>query len=183
LLKLTTRDKTPLTFANAFEIVDDVLYTGVQGVTDLIVRPGLINLDFADVKTIMSNTGRARLGTGEAEGENRAMKAAEAALHHPLLEDVDISGAKRVLINVTGGSDLSLFEVNQISQMISEEADPDANIIFGTTLSEDMKGRVRVSLFVTELSNQTDAKPSSPKPKRTAEVRHITLPYIIFVCV
>jgi len=142
-------DAKRISYQKSFDYVDDILYRGVQGVTDLIVRPGLINLDFADVKSIMEGTGRALMGTGEADGSDRSIIAAEKALYHPLLDDISIEGAKRVLINITGGPDCGLFEVKSISEMISTAVDPEANIIFGTALSDDMVGKIRVSLIVT----------------------------------
>ena len=129
------------TFAQAFSMADDVLHSGVRGVTDLIVMPGLINLDFADIKTVMSEMGKAMMGTGEAEGEDRAIKAAEAAISNPLLDDVSMKGANGVLINITGGPDMMLFEVDQAANRIRAEVDPDANIIFGGTILENMEGR------------------------------------------
>src|SRR3954454_70319 len=137
------------TFAQAFAMADDVLHSGVRGVTDLIVMPGLINLDFADIKTVMGEMGKAMMGTGEAEGEDRAIKAAEAAISNPLLDEVSMKGANGVLINITGGPDMTLFEVDQAANRIRAEVDPDANIIFGGTLLENMEGRLRVSVVAT----------------------------------
>ena len=137
------------TFAQAFAMADEVLHAGVRGVTDLIVMPGLINLDFADIKSVISEMGKAMMGTGEAEGEDRAIKAADMAICNPLLDDVTMKGAKGVLINITGGPDLMLFEVEQAANRIRAEVDPDANIIFGNTLLDDMEGRIRVSVVAT----------------------------------
>ena len=137
------------TFAQAFAMADDVLHSGVRGVTDLIVMPGLINRDFADIKTVMSEMGKAMMGTGEMEGDGRALRAAEAAISNPLLDEVSMKGARAVLINVTGGSDLMLFEVAEAVNRIRAEVDPDANILFGSALSENMEGRVRVSVVAT----------------------------------
>jgi len=137
------------TFSQAFAMADDVLHSGVRGVTDLIVMPGLINLDFADIKTVMSEMGKAMMGTGEADGEDRALKAAEAAISNPLLDDVSMKGARGVLINITGGPDMMLFEVDQAANRIRAEVDPDANIIFGGTILENMEGRLRVSVVAT----------------------------------
>jgi cell division protein FtsZ len=137
------------TFSQAFAMADDVLHSGVRGVTDLIVMPGLINLDFADIKTVMSEMGKAMMGTGEADGEERALKAAEAAISNPLLDDVSMKGARGVLINITGGQDMMLFEVDQAANRIRAEVDPDANIIFGGTILESMEGRLRVSVVAT----------------------------------
>lgn len=137
------------TFAEAFQMADEVLHSGVRGVTDLMVRPGMINLDFSDIKTVMSEMGKAMMGTGEAEGERRAVEAAEAAISNPLLDDSSMKGAKGVLINITGGLDISLFEVDEAANRIREEVDPNANIIFGTTLDETLEGKMRVSVVST----------------------------------
>ena len=130
------------TFADAFKMADDVLHAGVRGVTDLMVMPGLINLDFADIRTVMSEMGKAMMGTGEAEGERRAVDAAEAAISNPLLEDVSMKGARGVLINITGGLDMTLFEVDEAANRVREEVDPNANIIFGSTFDEKLSGRM-----------------------------------------
>ncbi len=132
----------------AFRIADDVLRQGVQGISDLIAVPGLINLDFADVKTIMSNTGTALMGIGSAKGENRAAEAAKIAISSPLLE-TSIEGAKGVLLNITGGPDLGLFEVNEAAEIISQAADPEANIIFGAVIDENLEDEVRVTVIAT----------------------------------
>jgi cell division protein FtsZ len=137
------------TFADAFKMADDVLHSGVRGVTDLMVMPGLINLDFADIRTVMSEMGKAMMGTGEAEGERRAIDAAEAAISNPLLEDVSMKGARGVLINITGSTDMTLFEVDEAANRIREEVDPDANIIFGSTFDEKLAGRMRISVVAT----------------------------------
>ena len=137
------------TFADAFKMADDVLYSGVRGVTDLMVMPGLINLDFADIRAVMSEMGKAMMGTGEAEGDRRAIDAAEAAISNPLLDDVSMKGAKGVLINITGGLDMTLFEVDEAANRIREEVDPDANIIFGSTFDEALAGRMRISVVAT----------------------------------
>jgi cell division protein FtsZ len=137
------------TFADAFKMADDVLRSGVQGVTDLMVMPGLINLDFADIKTVMSEMGKAMMGTGDAEGERRAIEAAEAAISNPLLDDVSMKGARGILINITGGYDMTLYEVDEAANRIREEVDPEANIIFGSTFNEKMNGRMRVSVVAT----------------------------------
>jgi cell division protein FtsZ len=143
------------TFADAFKMADDVLHSGVRGVTDLMVMPGLINLDFADIRTVMSEMGKAMMGTGEAEGDRRSIDAAEAAISNPLLEDVSMKGAKGVLINITGGPDLMLFEVEQAANRIRAEVDPDANIIFGNTILPEMEGRIRVSVVATGIDAET----------------------------
>jgi cell division protein FtsZ len=137
------------TFADAFKMADDVLHAGVRGVTDLMVMPGLINLDFADIRTVMSEMGKAMMGTGEADGDRRAIDAAEAAINNPLLEDVSMKGARGVLINITGGTDMTLFEVDEAANRIREEVDPDANIIFGSTFDEKLAGRMRISVVAT----------------------------------
>ena len=137
------------TFADAFKMADDVLHSGVRGVTDLMVMPGLINLDFADIRAVMSEMGKAMMGTGEAEGDRRAIDAAEAAISNPLLEDVSMKGARGVLINITGGLDMTLFEVDEAANRIREEVDPEANIIFGSTFDEKLAGKMRISVVAT----------------------------------
>ena len=137
------------TFTEAFSLADDVLYQGVKGVTDLMVRPGLINLDFADVRAIMDEMGKAMMGTGEAEGEDRAIQASEKAIANPLLDEISLRGAKGVLINITGGYDLTLFELDEAANRIREEVDPDANIIVGSTLDTELEGKMRVSVVAT----------------------------------
>lgn len=132
----------------AFRIADDVLRQGVQGISDLIAVPGLINLDFADVKTIMSETGTALMGIGSAKGENRATEAAKIAISSPLLE-TSIEGARGVLLNITGGPDLGLFEVNEAAEIISQAADSEANIIFGAVINEELEDEVRVTVIAT----------------------------------
>ena len=142
------------TFADAFRMADEVLHCGVRGITDLMVMPGFMNLDFADVKTVMGEMGKAMMGTGEANGENRALRAAEAAISNPLLEDTSMKGAKGVLINITGGLDMTLFEVDQAANRIREEVDPDAQIKVGSTLSENLDGVIRVSVIATGIEAQ-----------------------------
>jgi cell division protein FtsZ len=137
------------TWREAFKMADQVLYMGVRGVTDLMMAPGLVNLDFADIRTVMAEMGKAMMGTGEAEGENRALRASEAAISNPLLEDTSMSGARGLLINITGGDDMTLFEVDQAANRIREEVDEDANIIFGSSIDESLAGRVRVSVVAT----------------------------------
>src|SRR6201996_8591781 len=137
------------TFADAFKMADDVLHSGVAGVTDLMVKPGLINLDFADIRAVMSEMGKAMMGTGEAEGDRRAIDAAEAAISNPLLEDVSMKGARGVLINITGGLDMTLFEVDEAANRIREEVDPEANIIFGSTFDDKLEGKMRISVVAT----------------------------------
>ena len=147
------------TFADAFKMADDVLHAGVRGVTDLMVMPGLINLDFADIRAVMSEMGKAMMGTGEAEGERRAIDAAEAAISNPLLEDVAIKGARGVLINITGGNDMTLYEVDEAANRIREEVDPEANIIFGSTFDEQLAGKMRISVVATGIDIETMAHP------------------------
>jgi cell division protein FtsZ len=148
------------TFADAFKMADDVLHSGVRGVTDLMVMPGLINLDFADIRTVMAEMGKAMMGTGEAEGERRAIDAAEAAISNPLLEDVSMRGAKGVLINITGGLDMTLFEVDEAANRIREEVDPDANIIFGSTFDERLSGNMRISVVATGIDAEAISRPA-----------------------
>lgn len=147
------------TFADAFKMADDVLYSGVRGVTDLMVMPGLINLDFADIRTVMSEMGKAMMGTGEAEGEKRAIAAAEAAISNPLLDDASMKGARGVLINITGGMDMTLFEVDEAANRIRDEVDSDANIIFGSTFDEKLNGKMRVSVVATGIASEAAAQP------------------------
>ena len=147
------------TFADAFAMADDVLHSGVRGVTDLMVVPGLINLDFADIRSVMSEMGKAMMGTGEAEGEERARLAAEAAISNPLLDDVSMKGARGVLINITGGPDMTLFEVDEAANRIGQEVDPDANIIFGSALDANLEGRIRVSVVATGIDIDVNAQP------------------------
>ena len=139
------------TFEESFSLSNNVLKHGVQSVTDLMVRPGMINLDFADVETVMSSMGKAMMGTGEAEGENRAMAATEMALNNPLIDEYSLQGAKGLLINITGGKDLTLFEVDQSVNKIRAEVDPEAELIFGAIKDENMTGKIRVSIVATAL--------------------------------
>lgn len=143
------------TFADAFRMADDVLYSGVRSVTDLMMKPGLINLDFADIRAVMgSMMGKAMMGTGEATGEDRAIQAAEAAISSPLLDDVSMRGAKAVLINITGGLDMTLYEVDEAANRIRDEVDPEANIIFGSTFDESLQGKIRVSCVATGIDSE-----------------------------
>jgi cell division protein FtsZ len=142
-----TNEKT--SFADAFKMADDVLHMGVRGITDLIVMPGLINLDFADIRAVMSEMGKAMMGTGEATGDRRAVMAAEAAIANPLLEDVSMQGARAMLINITGGMDMTLFEVDEACNRIRDEVDPEANIIFGASFNPEMDGTLRISIVAT----------------------------------
>ncbi len=142
------------TFEKSFSLSNDVLKHGVQSVTDLMVRPGLINLDFADVETVMSSMGKAMMGTGEAEGENRALSATELALNNPLIDDYSLKGAKGLLVNITGGEDIKLFEVDQAVNKIRAEVDPDAELIFGAIKDENLNGKMRVSIVATSLDGE-----------------------------
>jgi cell division protein FtsZ len=152
------------TFADAFKMADDVLYSGVRGVTDLMVMPGLINLDFADIRSVMGEMGKAMMGTGEAEGDNRSLDAAQKAISNPLLDDVSMKGARGVLINITGGMDMTLFEVDEAANRIRDEVDPDANIIFGSTFDENLNGKMRVSVVATGI----DATAAVQRPPQAA---------------
>ncbi|MCA0869728.1 cell division protein FtsZ [Seohaeicola saemankumensis] len=153
------------TFTEAFSMADDVLYQGVKGVTDLMVRPGLINLDFADVRAVMDEMGKAMMGTGEAEGEDRAIQAAEKAIANPLLDEISLRGAKGVLINITGSHDLTLFELDEAANRIREEVDPEANIIVGSTLDTAMEGMMRVSVVATGIDAR-EVQSDIPVPRR-----------------
>ncbi|KFE34504.1 cell division protein FtsZ [Thioclava atlantica] len=154
------------TFTEAFAMADDVLYQGVKGVTDLMVRPGLINLDFADVRAVMDEMGKAMMGTGQSDGEDRAVQAAEKAIANPLLDEISLKGAKGVLINITGGYDLTLFELDEAANRIREEVDPDANIIVGSTLDPEMEGSMRVSVVATGI-DALSATAEIPVPRRS----------------
>ena len=160
------------TMSDAFSMADEVLHSGVRGVTDLMVVPGLINLDFNDVRTVMDEMGKAMMGTGEATGERRAVEAAESAINNPLLDDVSLKGAKGVLINITGGSDLTLYEVDEAASLIRGQVDEDANIIVGSALDPDLDGIVRVSVVATGVESQLDSGVEIIKQReeKTAEV-------------
>ncbi|PZP86837.1 MAG: cell division protein FtsZ [Azospirillum brasilense] len=152
------------TFAEAFRLADEVLHSGVRGVTDLIVKPGMVNLDFADIRAVMSEMGKAMMGTGEATGDSRALQAAEAAISNPLLDDVSLKGARAVLVNITGGMDLSLYEVDEAVNRIRDEVDADANIIFGSTFSDSMEGKMRVSVVATGIdAAELQNRPTQPE--------------------
>jgi cell division protein FtsZ len=175
------------TFADAFKLADEVLHSGVRGVTDLMVLPGLVNLDFADVRSIMAGMGKAVMGTGEAEGDDRALQAAQAAISNPLLDDISMKGARSVLINITGGLDLMLMEVDEAANRIREEVDPDANIIFGSAFSDTLDGKIRVSVIATgnEIEKAerltprstgpfVSQQPADPEASRAAEAKAAT---------
>ena len=159
------------TFADAFKMADNVLYSGVRGVTDLIVRPALVNLDFADIRTVMSEMGKAMMGTGEASGEGRAIAAAEAAINNPLLDDISLKGARSMLINITGGTDISLFEIDEAVNKIREQVDPDANIIFGACLDETMSGAMRLSVVATGIEAGAAIQPKPALASATTAPR------------
>ena len=165
LFRIATENTT---FADAFAMADEVLYSGVRGVTDLMVMPGLINLDFADIRSVMSEMGKAMMGTGEAEGDRRALEAAEAAIANPLLDDTSMKGAKGVLINITGGSDITLFEVDEAASRIRAEVDQDAYIIIGSAFDAALDGKMRVSVVATGIDAETAAQPQ-PSMMRVTE--------------
>ena len=144
------------TFSEAFQLADNVLHAGVRGITDLMVAPGLINLDFADIRSVMGEMGKAMMGTGESSGENRALEAAEEAISNPLLDNISMQGARGILINITGGSDMTLFEVDSAANRIREEAHEDANIIFGSIIDKDLEGKMRVSVVATGIESEDD---------------------------
>ena len=156
------------TFTEAFALADDVLYQGVKGVTDLMVRPGIINLDFADVRSVMNEMGKAMMGTGESSGEDRAVQAAEKAIANPLLDEISLKGAKGVLINITAGPDLTLFELDEAANRIRAEVDPEANIMVGSTLDPEMAGVMRVSVVATGIDAVAKSD-AMPMPRRAAE--------------
>jgi len=151
------------TFKQAFEMADEVLQQGVRGITDLMVMPGLINLDFADVRSVMSEMGKAMMGTGEADGDNRAIEAAEKAISNPLLDGVSMKGAKGVIISITGGEDMRLMEVDEAASHIKELVDPDANIIWGSAFNNDLGGKIRVSVVATGIEADAVAQPAPGK--------------------
>ena len=161
-----------MTFADGFKIADGVLCQGVRNITDLIVKQGLINLDFADVKTVLSSMGRSMMGSGEASGENRALEAAEKAISNPLLDNTSVKGAHSLLLNISGGLDLTMDEVMTAAERIREELDPDANIIFGSILDEELAGKIRISLVATGIDDMVNGsvepvveKPTVPEIK------------------
>jgi cell division protein FtsZ len=166
------------TFADAFHIADTVLHQGVCGVTDLMIKPGLINLDFADIRAVMGEMGKAMMGTGEASGESRATQAAEAAINNPLLDDTTMKGALAVLINITGGMDMTLFEVDEAANRIRKEVDADATIIFGSAFDDKLEGVMRVSVVATgiDAATQALAKPSATSaPAAVTNLRPSTI--------
>ena len=158
LFRLANADTT---FKEAFEMADEVLQQGVRGITDLMVMPGLINLDFADVRAVMGEMGKAMMGTGEATGENRAIEAAEKAISNPLLDGVSMRGAKGVIVSIVGGEDMRLMEVDEAASHIKELVDPDANIIWGSAFNNELEGRIRVSVVATGIEAEEAAKPTT----------------------
>jgi cell division protein FtsZ len=159
------------TFAEAFSMADQVLHSGVRSITDLMVLPGLINLDFADVRTVMTEMGKAMMGTGEASGEDRALMAAQNAIQNPLLDEVSLKGAKAVLVNVTGGPDMTLLEVDEACNAISSEVDPDANTIFGAAFDDSLEGKIRVSVVATGMDGASISAIEARTVRITAPVR------------
>jgi len=160
LFRLATSETT---FKEAFEMADEVLQQGVRGITDLMVMPGLINLDFADVRSVMGEMGKAMMGTGEASGDNRAIEAAEKAISNPLLDGVSMKGAKGVIISITGGDDMRLMEVDEAASHIKELVDPDANIIWGSAFNNDLGGKIRVSVVATGIEAEAAMQPTQGK--------------------
>jgi len=160
------------TFADAFAMADQVLYSGVACITDLMVKEGLINLDFADVRAVMREMGKAMMGTGEASGEKRALSAAEAAISNPLIDDSSMKGAKGLLISITGGRDLTLYEVDEAATRIREEVDQDANIIVGATFDETLEGIIRVAVVATGIDQPASARQPAPPETKLAEIAH-----------
>jgi cell division protein FtsZ len=146
------------TFVDAFKMADEVLYAGVRSVSDLMIIPGLVNLDFADIKAVMSEMGKAMMGTGEASGENRAIAAAEAAINNPLLDDVSMKGARGILINIAGDMDTTLYEINEAADRVRTEVDPEANIIFGSTFDQSLEGKLRISVVATGIDAPAQAQ-------------------------
>jgi len=161
------------TLAQSFAMADEVLHSGVRGITDLMIVPGLMNLDFADVRTVMMEAGKAMMGTGEAEGPKRALEAAEAAISNPLLDDVSMKGAKGVLIHITGGPDLTLFEADEAANRIRSEVDAEANIKVGSTFDAKLEGRIRVSVVATGIDAEALAK---PRPMTQQPVQAVARP-------
>ena len=161
-------DKT--TFADAFAMADEVLYSGVACITDLMVKDGLINLDFADVRSVMREMGKAMMGTGEASGDKRAIEAAEKAISNPLLDDVNMKGARGLLISITGGRDMTLFEVDEAASRVREEVEPEANIIFGATFDENLEGVIRVSVVATGIEQERQQEQVAPPAAGMAEL-------------
>ncbi len=173
LFRLANSDTT---FKEAFEMADEVLQQGVRGITDLMVMPGLINLDFADVRSVMSEMGKAMMGTGEASGDNRAIEAAEKAISNPLLDGVSMKGAKGVIISITGGEDMRLMEVDEAASHIKELVDPDANIIWGSAFNNDLAGSIRVSVVATGIEAEEATKPTTSTTAGASSTKVFTFP-------
>jgi len=163
--------KADTTFKEAFQLADEVLQQGVRSITDLIVNPGMINLDFADIRSVMNEMGKAMMGTGEGEGENRALEAAERAIANPLLDGVSMQGAKGVIISIIGGDDMRLMEVDEAANHIRELVDPEANIIWGTAFNPDLKGKIRVSVVATGIDTSHDQPQAASRPLDLSSVR------------
>ncbi|MEO0883891.1 MAG: cell division protein FtsZ [Pseudomonadota bacterium] len=172
-------ERTP--FSEAFRMVDDVLYSGVRGITDLMVMPGLINLDFADVRAVMADMGTAMMGIGEAEGEGRALAAARAAIENPLLDDVSMKGAKGVLINITGGYDMTLFELDEAANEIRSEVAEDANVILGSAFDDALEGKLRISVVAAGVGMRADAGlvPAEPESVDVPEIESFVAPVVV----
>ena len=178
-------DKT--SFADAFKMADDVLYAGVRGVTDLMIKPGLINLDFADIRSVMTDMGKAKMGTGEATGDKRALEAAEAAISNPLLEDTNMAGAKGVLINVSGSPDMTLYELDEAAHRIRSEVNDDAFVIVGAALDESLEDKIRITVVATGMSSMAQVRPEpkafdvfvAPQPKVAAPAVKVPEPVIV----
>ena len=166
------------TFAEAFGMADQVLHSGVRSITDLMVLPGLINLDFADVRTVMTEMGKAMMGTGEASGEDRALMAAHNAIQNPLLDEVSLKGAKAVLVNVTGGLDMTLLEVDEAANAISEQVDPEGNIIFGAAFDPSLNGMIRVSVVATGMDGASIAAIESKVERRPLQAPALRAPEV-----
>ena len=163
------------TFSDAFKMADNVLQAGVRGLTDLMVVPGMINLDFADVRSATSEMGKAMMGTGEATGDRRAIEAAEQAINNPLLDDVSMKGARSVIINVAGGHDITLFEIEEASNRITQEVDPDATIIFGSTLDDSLEGTMRITVVATGIDAEMNRR-AAARPLRTVNTNYQSKP-------
>ena len=168
--------KADTTFKEAFQLADEVLQQGVRSITDLIVNPGMINLDFADIRSVMNEMGKAMMGTGEGEGENRALEAAERAIANPLLDGVSMQGAKGVIISIIGGDDMRLMEVDEAANHIRELVDPEANIIWGTAFNPDLKGKIRVSVVATGIDTSGDQPQAPSRPLDLSSVRGPKMP-------
>ena len=178
LFRLANSDTT---FKEAFQMADEVLNQGVRGITDLMVMPGLINLDFADVRSVMGEMGKAMMGTGEASGDNRAIEAAEKAISNPLLDGVSLKGAKGVIVSIVGGEDMRLMEVDEAASHIKELVDPDANIIWGSAFNNDLDGKIRVSVVATGIEAEESSQPQPGKvftfpTSRAAPVAPVSAP-------